>query len=115
MESSSSPRAHPPETLEGWYALHQVFTVDRASPFVATTQRVDATQLSPSTPGSGWTGVAQLIGSRADIMVIHFRPTLDEIGQAQEALRATPLMASLEPVYSFLSVTEAGLYHLTAQ
>ena len=22
--------AHPPETLEGWYSLHQVFQVDRA-------------------------------------------------------------------------------------
>jgi hydrogen peroxide-dependent heme synthase len=115
MESSSSQRAHPPETLEGWYALHQIFSVDRAALSVASTPRVDTTQVSPSSPDAGWTGVAKLIGSSADIMVIHFRQTLDAIGEAQDALRASPMMGALTPVYSFLSVTEAGLYHLTAQ
>ena len=25
------PRAHPPETTEGWYAFHQILAFDRAS------------------------------------------------------------------------------------
>jgi peroxiredoxin len=48
-------------------------------------------------------------------MVIHFRDTLDGIGVAQRALAQTTLARSLEPVYAFLSVTEAGLYHITAE
>jgi peroxiredoxin len=49
------------------------------------------------------------------LMLIHFRPTLDEIGQAQRALARSPISASLTLTYSFLSVTEAGLYHLSAE
>jgi len=48
-------------------------------------------------------------------MVIHFRDSLDAIGEAQDALSRTALGEILEPVYSFLSITEAGLYHITAE
>ena len=48
-------------------------------------------------------------------MAVHFAPTLDAIGEAQDALRCSPLMSRLRLHYSFLSVTEAGLYHLTAE
>jgi chlorite dismutase len=48
-------------------------------------------------------------------MVIHFRETLDGIGAAQNALAQTTLARALEPVYAFLSVTEAGLYHISAE
>jgi len=27
----TTPIAHPPETLEGWYALHQIFRVNKQS------------------------------------------------------------------------------------
>ena len=47
-------------------------------------------------------------------MVIHFRDSLDAIGEAQENFARTPLSSALVPVYAFLSVTEAGLYHITA-
>lgn len=45
-------------------------------------------------------------------MMIHFYPSLERI---QEAQVATNAMLGIEPIYSFLSVTEAGLYHITAQ
>jgi chlorite dismutase len=47
-------------------------------------------------------------------MVMHFRPTLDAIGVAQTLLKQEPLFDYLQLDYSFLSVTEAGLYHLSA-
>jgi Uncharacterized conserved protein len=46
-------------------------------------------------------------------MLIHFRKTLDEIAEAQSKARALVPDATLS--YSFLSVTEAGLYHITAE
>jgi hydrogen peroxide-dependent heme synthase len=58
--------------------------------------------------------MARLIGSTSDVMIVHFRDSLLGIGAAQDAVAATALAKLLEPVYSFLSVTEAGLYHLTA-
>jgi chlorite dismutase len=46
---------------------------------------------------------------------MHFRATLDALGEAQRATAQLPTFAGLRPTYSFLSVTEAGLYHLTAK
>jgi chlorite dismutase len=100
--------AHPPETLEGWYVLHQVFSRVPG----AAQRRVELTQ--PADTAEGWSVLVDLIGSKSDLMVMHFRPTLDAIGEAQRAMRAS-VGESLCADYSFLSVTEAGLYHLTAQ
>jgi peroxiredoxin len=110
----ASHAAHPPETLEGWYALHQIFSVDRAA-LARISDRSAAAVVAPRTEAEGWSAYARLIGSSADLMVMHFRSTLDEIGEAQSAFARQPIMEALRPVYSFLSITEAGLYHLTAQ
>src|SRR5215213_6178888 len=114
--------AHPPETLEGWYALHQVFAIDRSaiaerdkSSPIRDTSSVQTTRGEMPPASAGWTAFTRLIGSRADVMAIHFRSTLDEIGDAQRAAARLPGMSRLHLVYSFLSVTEAGLYHLSAQ
>jgi peroxiredoxin len=115
--------ALPPETLEGWYALHQVFRVDRASlralDEAARAQVMDGAavalaELAIPAPG-GWSSVVEVIGSEADVMLIHFRPTLDDLAVAQRRLAREPLFDLLDPVYSFLSVAEAGLYHVTAE
>ena len=119
----SRPRAHPPETTEGWYALHQIFSWNRRTlREISGEQRLVLrpqaermlTSVAAPTTG-GWSAVVPLIGNRADVMFVHFRPTLDEIGAAQREIRSAALFDALEPVYSFLSVTEAGLYHASAQ
>ncbi|HKG95617.1 MAG TPA: hydrogen peroxide-dependent heme synthase [Gemmatimonadaceae bacterium] len=115
--------AHAPATLEGWYALHQIYAFDRAA-----LRRHDAAQLSDlkagarsafedvaAPVGGGWSAIVPLIGSHASLMLMHFRPSLDELGVVQGRLAAEPLLDTLTPVYSFLSVTEAGLYHITAE
>jgi chlorite dismutase len=66
-------------------------------------------------PAAGWSCFVSLIGSTSDLMVIHFRETLDAVGRAQSAFAQTTLARAHEPVYAFLSVTEAGLYHITAE
>jgi chlorite dismutase len=48
-------------------------------------------------------------------MVIHFRDSLDSVGVAQAELARTQLAGIVEPTSTFLSVTEAGLYHITAE
>ncbi|MGH7646897.1 MAG: chlorite dismutase family protein [Gemmatimonadaceae bacterium] len=108
---------YAPETLEGWYALHQIFRI----PAVALADekaRAGATralaELACPADG-GWSAVAPLVGSRGDVMVIHFRATLDAIGEAQRRLGSEPLIERSSLIYSFLSVTEAGLYHLSAR
>jgi peroxiredoxin len=112
---TTPPIAHPPETLEGWFALHQIFRF--------RDPRVDASRLAKLVSGAssgtaaatGWSCFVRLIGSSSDLMVIHFRDSLDSIGVAQQDLARTQLAGILELTYTFLSVTEAGLYHITAE
>ena len=134
---SLTPVAHPPETLEGWFALHQVFRINRqaldARPdvlarmgesagaalsiddSVPAARGKKAAKGSASRGGSGWSCFVRLIGSSSDLLVIHFRESLDAIGVAQEALSRQEIMSVLQPTYTFLSVAEAGLYHITAE
>lgn len=111
---STTAVAHAPETLEGWYALHQVFSHVRGS---AASDVVPAPQAPLNTaPGAaGWSAYFRLIGSRADLLAVHFRPTLEAIATAQQAAARVACGLGMDLAYSFLSVTEAGLYHLTAQ
>jgi hydrogen peroxide-dependent heme synthase len=113
-----------PETVEGWYALHQLFTVDhaavgalgasecdrQAAQFAATIKRE-----SGAAGEHGWSALAPLIGSRADLMVMHFRATLDDLGVVQRRLAGIPFSKYCHPAYTFLSITEAGLYAYTAK
>jgi peroxiredoxin len=135
IDQQSADTAHPPETLEGWFALHQIFRVNRqaldARPDVLARMGESAgAALSDAKPQSaargkkatkdssdrtGWSCFVRLIGSSSDLMVIHFRESLDAIGAAQDALSRQEIMGVLQPTYTFLSVTEAGLYHITAE
>ena len=117
------PRAHPPETTEGWYAFHQILAFDRpALRSITADERTrlrleaeSALDAASAPPGGGWSAVVPLVGSRADVMLMHFRPTFDGIGDVQRSLARVELLDYLRPVYTFLSVTEAGLYHASAQ
>jgi peroxiredoxin len=116
-------RAHPPETTEGWYAFHQILAFDRAAlrripAHDRNRIRIEAESAldAASSPAAGgWSAVIPLVGSRADVMLVHFRPTFDGIGDVQRSLSRVELLDYLRPVYTFLSITEAGLYHASAQ
>ncbi|MGH7615988.1 MAG: hydrogen peroxide-dependent heme synthase [Gemmatimonadaceae bacterium] len=119
MKTPGNTRAQPPETLEGWYALHQIFTRDHSSVRTFDDTRGDGATVQPPEPtkrnSEGWTAWARLIGSRADLMAMHFAPTLDDIAELEAAIKRSPALDALRMTFSFLSVTEAGLYHLTAE
>ena len=116
--------AHPPETLEGWYLSHRVFSTERAALRALGADRrakllADADRMlesmAPASADGGWSAAFTLAGSAGQLMVIHARPTLDAIAAAERALADAALFDLLRREYGFLSVTEAGLYHLTAQ
>ena len=111
-----------PATLEGWYALHQVFSTDwkglrTLSPDDRAGVAREAAELWTGLeqgPEGGWSGCFRLAGGGADWLFVHFRPTLDELAEVQRRLRDSALGELLHLEYDFLSVTEAGLYHATA-
>ena len=85
---TTPPIAHPPETLEGWFALHQIFRfrkpkldASRLRRLVTSTgsalkpgglSRSKARTKKTETTASGWSCVARLIGSTADLMEAFF-------------------------------------------
>jgi hydrogen peroxide-dependent heme synthase len=114
------PAALPPATLEGWYALHQMFAVDWASLGAQSAAEREALLseaaafFQAEAGDGGWSAAFRVVGGGADLLFVHFRDSLDEISRAELALRRSRLAAHLRLEYDFLSVTEAGLYHLTA-
>lgn len=113
----------PPATFEGWYALHQVFALDWAAigrlgpaeraDLAGESQALLAELASPR--GEGWSAAFQLLGGGADTMLVHFRQTPEELGEIELRIRRSALGPLLRLEYDYLSITEAGLYHATAE
>lgn len=113
----------PPGTLEGWYALHQIFALDwGALAGMSDAERARVADGARETlaalaapEGEGWSGAFRLVGGGADWMLIHFRDTAEALADANLMLRRSPVGPLLRLTYDYFSVTEAGLYHATAE
>jgi peroxiredoxin len=119
-----------PLTIEGSSMLHQLFrfnwkTWRALSP--AEQQRIAGIavtrlnalakpQDAPHDSGSKHqTALFSLLGHKADLMLIHMRPTVEALHQAELTLAQTELYDYLEQTYSYVSVVELGLYESTAK
>ena len=56
-----------------------------------------------------------LLGHKGDLMLVHFRPGFDQLGEIQTCLAHLRLWDYLEQTSSYLSVVELGLYESTRQ
>ena len=113
--------AEVPETLEGWYIQHDLFTVNwpqwRALSAAARDTIIEesAAWLSEqATPEQGSSAMFSLLGQKGDLLLVHFRPSLETLDAVKLGLRQTSLFAFLQPVYGYLSVIELGLYEAIA-
>jgi hydrogen peroxide-dependent heme synthase len=113
------PSQIAPATLEGWYALHQMFSIDWPLGSSATAFARDAAELFErlnASASGGWSEPVRLVGAGGpEWMFIHFRPTLDELAEVQRIVSTSDVGRALTVTYEYLSVTEAGLYYATAQ
>jgi len=108
-----------PETLEGWSLLHLMYRVrwDQV-------RSVDASRLAAiaddaaaalSVPDAGSTAFVQVLGHKADLMIVCFRRGFESLAAAQLAMSRTVLHDFLEPTSSYVSVVELGMYDMTAK
>ncbi|HSU14869.1 hydrogen peroxide-dependent heme synthase [Longimicrobium sp.] len=113
------PSQIAPATLEGWYALHQMFSIDwpmgsRAGGFAE--QAAELFEQLTAAASGGWSEAVRLVGAGgADFMFIHFRPTLEELAEVQRTIATSEVGRAMTLTFEYLSVTEAGLYHATAE
>jgi chlorite dismutase len=104
-----------PLTLEGYSVLHQMFRFRWAEwrklngPRRTEIER-EVIDAFGSNERDGQFAAYSLIGHKGDLMLVHFRDSFDELNQAELALDRTGLQEFLEPVHSYLSVIELGLY-----
>jgi hydrogen peroxide-dependent heme synthase len=111
-----------PLTLEGYSVLHQMFrfrwTAWRA---LDATEKIDIVREASSEIGAmekkpdGGSALYSLLGHKGDLMLIHFRPSFDELNQAELQLARLRFSDYLEASTSYLSVIELGLYESTVK
>jgi chlorite dismutase len=61
------------------------------------------------------TGLFSLLGHKGDLMIVHFRKSLDELNDAELRVSRSSLNEFLEPTSSYLSVVELGLYEASVK
>jgi peroxiredoxin len=125
MESMTPESALPPVplTVEGASVLHQMMRIRwsawRALSATARMEVLDEagralTQME--TPSdSRQSAVFSMLGHKADLMFVHFRRCFEELNLVERDLARLRIADCLEPVHSYLSVVELGLYESTAK
>ncbi|WP_049894196.1 heme-binding protein [Halogranum rubrum] len=109
-----------PQTDEGWYVLHDFRSIDwdawRDAPERERQLAVDegVTYLEDheavADADEGASAVFSVLGHKADLLVVHFRPTLDALSTAERRFEQTALAAFTEQPTSYVSVTEVSGY-----
>ncbi|MFQ5541431.1 MAG: hydrogen peroxide-dependent heme synthase [Candidatus Binatia bacterium] len=109
-----------PLTVEGWNILHQMFRVRwsawKALPSADRQAALEETRAVMEEMGrrdEGQSAFYSLLGHKGDLMVLHFRRTLEELNDAELRLANLKVAEFLEETTSFLSVVELGLYQAT--
>ncbi|HEX6545470.1 MAG TPA: chlorite dismutase family protein, partial [Bryobacteraceae bacterium] len=76
----------------------------------------DATQLFRAMEQGGANGhpnqsaIYSQLGHKGDLLLIHFRDTLEQLNEAELQLTKLELFDYFEPLHSYVSVVELGLY-----
>jgi chlorite dismutase len=110
----------PPRTDEGWYVLHDFRRIDwsswRDAPERerdrATEEGIDYLERHEAVADAddGVSAVFSTLGHKADLMLVHLRPTLDALSTAERRFNRTALGAFTEQSTSYVSVTEVSGY-----
>jgi chlorite dismutase len=109
-----------PLTLEGSALLHQFFRFDWkawracadgerkkiAADAMATLKSLE--RANPDSPTQS--ALFSELGHKGDLILIHFRESLEALNQVELTLAQTALYDYLTPVHSYVSVVELGLY-----
>ena len=112
-----------PLTLEGASVLHQFFRFDwkawraaaaqererMAMEFTEALKELERTSLDAPVR----TALYSQLGHKGDLMLIHFRESLEALNQVELDLAQEPLSVFFEQRHSYVSVVELGLYEST--
>ncbi len=112
----TAPDLHAvPLTLEGLSVLHQMFRFRwpewrKLSPARQQEIAREAVAVLSKPEEAGQSAVYSLLGHKGDLLLVHFRDSFEELNAAELQLNRTELQEYLEPMHSYLSIIELGLY-----
>lgn len=116
-ERPPSAPAHPepPQTREGWFVLHDCYSVDwpRWRSCSAGFDLIEEFQHwleGQQAVEKGGTAFYSVVGQKADLMLLHYRESVAALDEVELLFRRLRLHDFLKPAYSFLSVIELGTY-----
>src|SRR4051812_23970126 len=112
--------AEAPGTLEGWYVLHDFRQMDWPRwKALSESERREAVEEAADflrrteaheDAAEGASALYGILGHKADLMFLHLRPTPEELNRLENAFARTRLADFTTRPYSYVSVTELGLY-----
>jgi len=109
-----------PQTEEGWFALHDFRSVDwdawRDAPERERQRAIEEgkrflrhrEQVADAEEGDS--GLFSVLGHKADLLFVHFRPALDDLSSIERRFEDTALARFTERTTSYVSVTEVSGY-----
>lgn len=111
-----------PQTIEGWYTLHDVYTMDWSAWRVLDSAEqaeiaAEATSWLAGLNADASTGDSKaysVVTQKGDLMFCHYRRTPADLNAIELGLRRLALFEFLSPAYSYLSVIEVSLYEVQA-
>jgi hydrogen peroxide-dependent heme synthase len=114
----AAPLPEPTRRLtEGWHCQHLYYRVNPAAfaTLDAAARQKGVEQLQQAlSPGQPWTPerlqVVAVSGHRADLGLMMLDPDPLKLDSIRQRIRSTQLGVALEPVYSFVSITEVSEY-----
>jgi peroxiredoxin len=121
IEPATQPAALPPTplTIEGASVLHQMLRI-RWAAWRALGKEARAELIAEAAPllaeiEKDGSAIFSLLGHKGDLMLVHFRPSFEQLNQVELRLATLGLWDYLEPTTSYLSVVELGLYDSTVK
>jgi chlorite dismutase len=113
-------RRRPPGTEEGWYGLHDLRRIDwdawREAPDRERDRAVEEgieylrAHEELADAAEGGSAVFAIVGHKADLLILHLRPTLEHLDRAERRFESTGLAEVTERASSYVSVTEVSGY-----
>lgn len=114
-------QAEAPQTLEGYYVLHDIYRVDWPMWWAVQDkfgyELVEAARqwlAQAAEVERGDSAAYSVLTQKGDLMFVHYRESPDELSRVESSFRRLRLFEFLQPAYSFLSVIELSLYELTS-
>jgi len=111
-----------PLTAEGYSVLHQMMRFRRTAWRVvpeaeraAIVEEASSLLAAMEQNSAGQSALYSLIGHKGDLMFVHLRESFADLNQAELKLANLRLSDYLEPMSSYLSIIELGLYDSTVK